>query len=408
MSNFMQGEMISDHFAVLFDLHIPSKSRCKRIIKFRKVKEIDASSFATDLQKAFIPPTSPGKLSKLVNGYNQVVASVVDQHAPLKTKRVVYEHYQPWYCSEIGDAVSNHRKLERIWRADVKNKDKWVAFNKQRKVNLAIIKKREKEYCHLLFTEKVSNPKEVFNITNTLLARNNISPLPECSFLMELANDFNKFFVDKITSIRDNIINTHFNGIHPTPVEPVNESNISEMNSFQGIIERDVKKRIRELPSKSCKLDLMLTTLLKSMVDVVTPVITHIINVSLLLGEFYQNLKVAHPKPLIKKIGLHLVFKSFCPVSNLSYISKLVKRFAADQLVDHVIQNGLSEKFQSAYRASHSTETALTCVRNDILLNMDNQKSTFLVLFSLSAAFDTLGHATLLNHLQKRGSKSQM
>ena len=39
------------------------------------------------------------------------------------------------------------------------------------RVTQAIIKKREKEYYHLLFTEKASNPKEVFNITNALLVR---------------------------------------------------------------------------------------------------------------------------------------------------------------------------------------------------------------------------------------------
>ena len=121
------------------------------------------------------------------------------------------------------------------------------------------------------------------------------------------------------------------------------------------MLERDVERRIRKLPSKSCELDPMPTTLLKSMVDVVTPVITHIINMSLLSGEFCQNLKLAHLKPLIKKTGLDLVFKSFHPVSNLSYISKLVERFVADQLVDHVAKNGLSEKFQSAYRALCST-----------------------------------------------------
>ena len=192
----MQEEKISDHLAVLFDLHIPSRPKQERIIKFWKVKETDVSSFATDLWEAFTPLTYPDldEFSKLVDGYNQVVASVVDQHVPLKTKRVVYECYQPWYCSEIGDAVRNHRKLERIWRADVKSKDKWAAFNKQRKVTKVIIKKREKEYYHLLFTEKASNPKEVFNITNALLARNNISPLPECSSLTEMANDFNNFF----------------------------------------------------------------------------------------------------------------------------------------------------------------------------------------------------------------------
>ena len=174
------------------------------------------------------------------------------------------------------------------------------------------------------------------------------------------------------------------------------------MSSFQSILGRDVERRIRKLPSKSCELDPMLTTLLKSMVDVVTPVITLIINMSLLSGEFCQNLKLAHLKPLIKKTGLDLIFKSFHPVSNLSYISNLVERFAADQLADHVAKNGLSEKFQSAYRALHSTETALTCVSNDILLNMDNRKSTCLVLLDLSAAFDMLDHETLLNCLQNR------
>ena len=88
--------------------------------------EIDVSNSAADLQKAFIPPTPPDldELSKLVDGYNQALALVLDQHAPLKTKRVVYECYQPWHCSAIGDAVRNHRKLERIWRADVKSKDR--------------------------------------------------------------------------------------------------------------------------------------------------------------------------------------------------------------------------------------------------------------------------------------------
>ena len=58
VSNYMQGKMISNHFTVLFDLHIPSRPRWERIIKFRKVKEIDVSSFATDLWEAFIPLTS--------------------------------------------------------------------------------------------------------------------------------------------------------------------------------------------------------------------------------------------------------------------------------------------------------------------------------------------------------------
>ena len=52
---------------------------------------------------------------------------------------------------------------------------------------------------------------------------------------------------------------------------------------------------------------------------------------------------------------------------------------------------------QSAYRAGHSTETALDKVQFDILLNMDHQKVTQLVLIDLSSAFDTVDHEILLN-----------
>ena len=91
---------------------------------------------------------------------------------------------------------------------------------------------------------------------------------------MELTNDCNILFADKIATIRDNIINTRFNGIKPTPVESENESVMLVMNSFQSVPEKDVKKRICKLPSKSCELDPMPTTLLKEMVEVVTLVIT--------------------------------------------------------------------------------------------------------------------------------------
>lgn len=57
---------------------------------------------------------------------------------------------------------------------------------------------------------------------------------------------------------------------------------------------------------------------------------------------------------------------------------------------------------QSAYKASHSTETALLRVLNDILAAIDDQKGVLLVLLDLSAAFDTVHHSTLLKRLQQR------
>ena len=64
--------------------------------------------------------------------------------------------------------------------------------------------------------------------------------------------------------------------------------------------------------------------------------------------------------------------------------------------------NALSEKYQSAYRHHHLTETVLTVVLNGLLTDLDQKKSVFLVLLNLLAAFDTIDHEILLNRLRAR------
>ena len=55
---------------------------------------------------------------------------------------------------------------------------------------------------------------------------------------------------------------------------------------------------------------------------------------------------------------------------------------------------------QSAYRAHHSTETAVLKVVGDILLALDSGNLALLSLLYLSAAFDTVDHDTLFRRLQ--------
>ena len=116
-------------------------------------------------------------------------------------------------------------------------------------------------------------------------------------------------------------------------------------------------------------------------------------------------MKRAVVRPLLKKSTLDQNDLKNCrPVSNLSYISKLLERVVAVRLNSHMSSNGLHEPLQSAYKAGHSTETALTRVQNDILLGMDQQKVTILVMLDLSAAFDTIDHSVLLQRMKERVS----
>ena len=93
-------------------------------------------------------------------------------------------------------------------------------------------------------------------------------------------------------------------------------------------------------------------------------------------------------------------FQKLSPyLSNLQFVSKLVERAAAGQLQSHLVKNNLFPTLQSAYRPNDSTETALLKIKNDILINMDKQHATLLILLDLSAAFDAVDHQILLNHL---------
>ena len=63
--------------------------------------------------------------------------------------------------------------------------------------------------------------------------------------------------------------------------------------------------------------------------------------------------------------------------------------------------DSLYPELQSSYRQHHSTETALLKVLNDVLLNMNSQQVTLMVLLDLSMAFDTVNHDVMLERLDK-------
>ena len=83
--------------------------------------------------------------------------------------------------------------------------------------------------------------------------------------------------------------------------------------------------------------------------------------------------------------------------SNLQFLSKLIEKVIAERLVSHMQDNGIVEKIQSAYKANHSTETALLRVYNDNLISIDQGGGATLVLLDLSSAFDTIDHSVIFN-----------
>jgi len=239
--------------------------------------------------------------------------------------------------------------------------------------------------------------KSLFRLVDSLLLVKPGLKLPQHQSLIELVERFGQFFVSKIDTIRSALDASDLE-LKPDLTLP-----LASFSSFSPVIVPEISSLILSCSSKSSPLDPIPTFLLKHCLHVLAPSITHLINMSLTNGVFPSAMKLAHVTPLLKNHTLDADrLENYRPISLLSFLSKLLERVVARQIVAYLESNSLFVPVQSAYRTYHSTETALLKVMNDLLLAVDRKDATILALLDQSAAFDTVDHTILLNRLSAR------
>ena len=233
------------------------------------------------------------------------------------------------------------------------------------------------------------NPKALFKLFNKLVGERKSTQYPKAESNKQLANDFVQFFKDKIEKIVARFdIGTE---AASNPEQPAATPKLLEF--------KQLNQDIRKSPSTTCALDPLPTDILKCCLDELLPVITSLVNQSLSTGTMPSSFKQALVVPLLKKPNASIESKNFRPVSNLTFLSKVIERIVIDQMSAHCEHHNLNEKLQSAYRRHHSTETSLLKVTDDIFRNFDRQEVTIMALLDLSAAFDTVDHAIYIDRL---------
>ena len=262
--------------------------------------------------------------------------------------------------------------------------------------NLLNIVKFECKQKYFINKLQNSNVKEFYHTLDIILCKPSSSPLPTYTEQTnKIANDFLECFSSKVENIQKGLINTPLDSCFS------NFSGISRLSMFRPVTELEILKIINDSPSKSCELDDLPTEILKTCLNVLITPLSNAINKSLMSGIVPSSFKKAIVRPLIKKENLDRnELSNYRPVSNLTFISKILEKVVLNQLLDHLIVNDLQEEFQSAYRKNHSTETAMIKIMNDFLRNSDERNLTMLTLLDASAAFDCVNHEILVKRLE--------
>ena len=308
----------------------------------------------------------------------------------------------PWYSNEINDAKRSRRKAERKWRKTRLPVDFADFKRKRNKVTNFMNKTREEFYCKFI-EDNGTDQRKLFCVAKKLLGASDVLNFPVHLDKTVLANDVSKFFVRKVEHIRQNTDSICLSSADRNLVPPDGEASDTTdevLRSLSKLSERNVCELIKASAKKWCVLDPFPTNVVCDSLDVLLPVITNKVNASLSTGYLPDNWKETIINPLFKKGAIDFAFKNLRPVSNLQFVSKITERAVFDQVYAHVMNNELFPELQSAYRKSNSTETALVKIVNDILLDLNRQHVSLLVLLDLSAAFGTVDHTILLRRLE--------
>ena len=191
------------------------------------------------------------------------------------------------------------------------------------------------------------------------------------------------------------------NNLQPN-VHYLADNSLTPFHNFTPFSNSQVIEIIKTMNNKTSKLDPLPHLIFNECVDILISPIVTIINKSLSSGIFPESLKQAVITPILKSKDKDLCYNNFRPISNTSFLSKLIEKVALSQFIPHLNHTQKFALKNSAYKSGNSTETLLCKINSDIMINMENQKITILVLLDLSAAFDSISQQKLIQILQTR------
>ena len=334
-----------------------------------------------------------------VHNMFSTMSIIMNQNAPLITKKITAVRNAPWFDSEYKRQRALRRKSERKWRASGNLEDE-IRFREAETDADNMVLSKKKAYYSKRIECANGDPRTLFNIVSREFDRKSKSPLPAYEDKKKLASDFNDFFFKKVMNISKNFeISNHdqSNCLSFYPCNLGDKESDDHLNEFAPCSIEELEMIIKETGINCAPDDFLPSEILKENISLFLPVLCKLVNMSLKEGSIDGLLKTADIIPTIKDLGLDPNdLKNYRPISNLSFLGKLIERVVLRRLNEHMARHELDVPEQSAYKKFNSTETISVKVMNDLLVGFDSNSATVLIMLDLSSAFDTVSHKKLL------------
>ena len=404
---------ISDHLPVIVTrkfITCPKNNKDQHTtITYRDIKGLNKEQFVSSLQEApwdcaFVFEDT----NDVVDAWYKVFNDIIDEHLPLKQKRVKRKVQPKWFNTEILKGIKARDKLLVKARKSQAERD-WNAFKRAKNTVTQLIRSTKQSYFKDKVTENRNNSRKLWNLIKCLSkddkgAENGIKELVEneinISDKQSIAEILNSFSVDQPKKLVAAL------GLGSL-TDPPTMTSISQGNSafdLPRITQKRVVELLLSIPThKATGDDGISAKILRIAAPAIAPSLTKLLNHCLSTQIFPNAWKIAKVTPVFKGNGSRNEKNNYRPISVLPILSKVLEKHICEYLVNFLKENDLFHPLQSGFRESHSTETALIRLVDQLLFNLDNDKATGLVFIDYKKAFDLIDHNLLLSKLKALG-----
>lgn len=376
----------SNHDLIFASYKLKTQKFKPKVILQRNLSKMDVEALRSDAinvdwQRVELAETPDEKVAE----FNRLIIALYDKHAPIHPVRMKRPP-APWLDDDIRATMKRRNRLNLKYKRNP-SEINWDNFKSARNRVNQMCRNAKRKFIHKSIED--ASPQTMWRFLKSLDIGKNKSNSNISSDL----NGLNNYFASLSGSI-DPILKlntiTSFESI-PLPLH--------DAFTLEPCTVSETKKIFTSLTTKAVGHDNIGRSLLFPLLDVVLLPITNIVNCSLASGIFPDTWKKSFVVPIPKK-SAPTELSHYRPISVLPFLSKVIEVTVHRQLSTFLQKNTLLNPYQSGFRSSYSTSTALIKVTDDLRESVDNGKLSLVALLDFSCAFNCVDFDILLSILR--------